>query len=142
MYVPEEGTSGQGAEDERRKKTEEKRGNEEEADERRTTKRGRREDSPVKREKTTRKPQVPKKSVSGWVVCVTGLGKEHSEGRMRELLSAFGEVNRVMVTKAHATGQPLVCLAEFDVASEAEAAMVAMGTFGLQAGFAFMEDDD
>jgi hypothetical protein len=84
--------------------------------------------------------KVPRKSVGGWVIMVTGLSEEFgAESQLRDLFSTFGRVERIVVNKSFRSGVASSALVEFEMASECEAAIAGDLPEGCKAGFAFVE---
>jgi hypothetical protein len=87
-----------------------------------------------------KKEKVPRKSVGGWVIMVTGLSEEFgAESQLRDVFSTFGRVERIVVNKSFRSGVASSALVEFEMASECEAAIAGDLPEGCKAGFAFDE---
>ena len=119
---------------------EEKKRTREDKDRRRSRSRSR----DKKKERSSRREEVaphragpPIKSASGWAVMVGGLEGGETETSLRDRFSVHGMVGRIFVNRSLRTGLAVSALLEFEVATEAEAAIAACKG---RAGFAVLDE--
>jgi type IV secretory pathway VirB10-like protein len=80
---------------------------------------------------------LPIKSASGWAVMVGGLEGGESDSSLRDRFSAYGMVGRIFLNRSLRTGLATSALIEFEVATEAEAAIASCNG---RAGFAVLDN--
>jgi outer membrane biosynthesis protein TonB len=118
--------------DRNKEKHREKRRSRSRSREKKKHKEGRREEPPA-----PVKVGLPIKSASGWAVMVSGLQGSESDSSLRDRFSAYGMVGRIYVNRSLRTGLATSALVEFEVATEAEAAIASCNG---RAGFAVLDN--